>query len=277
MKRFVLGLAAVGLLLASKGDLRGGVIAYYRFEEGAGTTIVDSSGNGNDGTLVGGAIFSTDVPVNPVPGTGASNLHSLLLDGSSGATLIPDSPSLRPTLGITLEAWMRLSAPGTGAIVGRQYSNGTSNSFQIGVRPDLFFGLTDASGAPVTIDTAFIPTAGQWYFVAGTWDGAMMRLYVDGAQVGSSVPFTGPIGYPVSNPLIIGADNDGLGNPSTAFFPGNIDEVRISNTALSPSQFLGAPQTVPEPGTLALLGIGIVGLLGYSSRRRRLSVVSAAC
>ena len=36
--------------------------AYYRMEEGSGSTVVDLSGEGNTGTLTNGCTFSTDVP-----------------------------------------------------------------------------------------------------------------------------------------------------------------------------------------------------------------------
>ena len=37
-------------------------INYYRFEEGSGTTAIDSGSGGNDGTLTNGATYSTDTP-----------------------------------------------------------------------------------------------------------------------------------------------------------------------------------------------------------------------
>jgi len=40
-------------------------------DEGSGTIAHDSSGNNNTGTLLNGATFSTNVPVNPIPLTGA--------------------------------------------------------------------------------------------------------------------------------------------------------------------------------------------------------------
>jgi hypothetical protein len=42
-------------------------------------------------------------------------------------------------------------------------------------------------------------------------------------------------------------------------FNGWIDEFRISDEALAPSQFLNA--TIPEPTTLGLLGLGLLSLL----------------
>src|ERR1022692_583726 len=72
-------------------------VAYYRFEEGTngysafGTnTILDSSGNGLNGTPFGGLVYSSNVPINPIPQTGASNLLSLAFNSSSGRISIPD-------------------------------------------------------------------------------------------------------------------------------------------------------------------------------------------
>ena len=39
-----------------------GLVAYYRFEEGSGTTVNDESGNGNHGTLTNGPTFNTSTP-----------------------------------------------------------------------------------------------------------------------------------------------------------------------------------------------------------------------
>jgi hypothetical protein len=40
-------------------------IALYHFDEGSGTVVHDSSGNGNDGVITGSAAWSTNTPVSP--------------------------------------------------------------------------------------------------------------------------------------------------------------------------------------------------------------------
>lgn len=48
-----------------KSQLKGnepGLMAYWKFDEGNGTTAADSSGNGNTGTLVNGVTWTTDTP-----------------------------------------------------------------------------------------------------------------------------------------------------------------------------------------------------------------------
>src|SRR5436305_1062009 len=80
------------------------------------------------------------------------------------------------------------------------------------------------------------------YHVAATLDGTVAKLYLDGTLVdsGSFASFAGS-----------GTSAGGIGCdpfiPADSYFHGNIDEVRISDVALPPSQF-----EVPEPGRSAL-------------------------
>ncbi len=69
------------------------LIAWWRFEEGSGTTAYDSSGNGNDGTLVGGATWTE--------GRFGGGIE---LDGTSGYVSVPDFELTTDT--ITFVAWV---------------------------------------------------------------------------------------------------------------------------------------------------------------------------
>ena len=72
-------------------------------------------------------------------------------------------------------------------------------------------------------------TANTWTFLAETYDGATLRLYVNGTQVASTA-HTGSISTS-TNPLQIGGDS-----LYGQYFAGMIDEVRIYNTALTATQ-----------------------------------------
>jgi hypothetical protein len=101
-------------------------------------------------------------------------------------------------------------------------------------------------------------TLNAWHHVAGTLDGSTgaMRLYVDGVLMSQTTTAMRPFA-PLTGPLPgLGIGNVQSGNYSE-YFPGLIDEVRISDTALTPDQFL-----IPEPSTCALALLGIVALLG---------------
>jgi len=233
----MLGTLCTQLLLCSVPKVHAETIGYWRFEEGTGPTALDSSGYGNNGNLLNGPTFSSDVVSAAVPLTGEPNRYSLSFDGSNDVVVAPDSGSLHPARSITIEVGVK-PAQGARVIIGKQLFSGCCvNSFQLELNP-FRFQLTDTSGRDHLIQGPFDPTPGAWHHIAGTWDGATMRLYLDGNEVASG-PFTGPIGYD-GNPVLIGAEDDGLGIPGCCLFRGLIDEVRISDQALNPSEFLSA-------------------------------------
>lgn len=243
-------------------------IAYWRFEEGSGLVAHDSSGNGNHGTLIGGAVFSSNVPWNPVPQTGAPNLYSLQLNGSDAAVSAPDSPTLRPGTGFTVEAMINTKNPSLGWVIfGKQFHSGTNNSVALEIKGgSLIFQLTNASNQPSFVSIAAPTEKDVWHHVAGEWDGSNMMLFLDGILV-RSAPFSGPIGWDI-NPVLIGADNDATlgGGPRCCWFNGLIDEVRLSDYALPPGDFT----SMPEPSSLCLLGSGILFFVArFRGRRSR--------
>jgi len=85
-----------------------------------------------------------------------------------------------------------------------------------------------SSTAQQTLGTAAL-AVNTWTHLAVTYDGATLRLYVNGVQVSSQAQ-TGNL-VTSTNPLQIGGDSI-YGH----YFQGTIDEVRIYNQALSPSE-----------------------------------------
>ncbi|MCP3685499.1 MAG: hypothetical protein GY861_22840, partial [bacterium] len=74
---------------------------------------------------------------------------------------------------------------------------------------------------------------GEWHYIAATYDGSEMRLYVDGDLEDTNTDYSGPL------PQVAG--NVWLGrhyNPSetTGYFKGTIDDVQIYNISLSAEQ-----------------------------------------
>ena len=78
-----------------------GLVAAYGFDEGTGTAVADSSGNGNGGT-VSGATWAVGKF-----GT------ALSFDGVNDIVNVADSASLDLTTGMTIEAWLLPRALGT--------------------------------------------------------------------------------------------------------------------------------------------------------------------
>ncbi|MGW6445259.1 glycoside hydrolase family 2 TIM barrel-domain containing protein [Lentzea sp. NPDC055074] len=101
---------------------------------------------------------------------------------------------------------------------------------------------------------------GKWHRVSGTYDGTALRLYIDGAEVGT-LPFTGAIDYSAAD-VNIGRDFEMSWNdPSNVgrLSRGDVDDVRVYDRALTPA----------ELGTSAAPAGGAVLALDFDSVRER--------
>jgi hypothetical protein len=193
-----------------------GLVAAYGFNEGKGTTVTDASGNGNTGTIT-----------NATWTTGKFG-SALLFNGTNALVTILDAASLHLTTAMTLEAWVN---PGTVTSQWRDVIYKGNDNY--------FLEATSNKSVPAgsgTFGTANVVTYGTtalpqnaWSHLALTYDGATLRLYVNGVQV-SSQARTGNI-LTSTNPLQIGGDTF-FGQ----FFTGIIDEVRVYNVALTAAQ-----------------------------------------
>ena len=197
-----------------------GLVAAYGFNETTGTTFSDSSGNGNNGT-----VFQATW------NTGGYYGGALNFDGSNDYASVPDAPNLDLTTGMTLEAWVRPTASsGWRTVLLKEnnselayalYARESTN------RPSGWIRTNPTTGSSKsTAGTSGLPL-NAWSHLATTYDGANLRLYVNGAQVATRA-YTGSM-YVSANPLKIGG-NAVWGE----YFAGRIDEVRIYNRALAP-------------------------------------------
>jgi hypothetical protein len=205
----------------------------------------DSSGNGNHGTRNGTTIDTSTQFL------GAADRS---FNGSSDYVSVADANNLDVT-NITIEAWIkRTSSAAQDRIVTKDHS-GTAFAwyFQAETNNDLTFGVTTdgASGNLRYCGGGTAVTPGVWHHVAATYDGAKVYLYMDGNLIvsgvlgstgcGSGTSFTGNL-IASDQPLWIGR-LDWSGTPY--YFNGSIDEVRISNVALSPEEIKADAQRFP--------------------------------
>jgi len=192
--------------------------AEWRFDESGGTTAADATGNQNTGTLFGNPVFVTDTP--------DGSAHSLSFNGTSQWVRVNDSPYLEPASAITLAAWVKASDwSQTRGIISKGAREGSY--YLIANNGLLTFNLSN-QGTVV----APLPGTGVWHYVVGSYDGATMKIYVDGQLVASHTA-TGTLATS-SDPLFIGGTADSVNTGLT--FSGLIDDARVYNYALSPQQ-----------------------------------------
>ena len=206
-----------------------GLVAAYGFNEGSGTTANDVSGNGNNGTISGATWTSLGKYGN-----------ALNFNGTNARVTVGNAPSLQLTSGMTLEAWVyptTLSSSWRDVIYkgnDNYYLEGTSNNSGRPSAGAIFGGVYGQVYGPNAL------TANMWAHLAATYDGVMMRLYVNGVQVASRAQ-TGAIATS-TNALQIGGDTI-----YGQYFAGRIDEVRIYNRALSAAQIQSDMNTAVGP------------------------------
>jgi len=203
-----------------------GLVGCWHFDEGSGATTADSSGNGNDGTLYnyanGGASLTTG-------GHSAGALQLNAAQGgyvNAGANNMPANNAPQ-----TISLWMNVpSIPGNGvnenAVVLTKNGAGNGTGVQIGFRgPNLDVWQL---GANVLLSVT-PPMTNTWTHYVYTFDGTTHRLYVNGAlQVSAAISVT-----TVATPDQVIFGNYAGGSE---YFNGALDEIRIYNRALNPTE-----------------------------------------
>jgi hypothetical protein len=267
-RALILGVVAS---LATTTVTHASVIAYWRFEAGrsgtAATTIADSSGNNLNGTAINGPTYSSDVPTHIIPRTNAVDELSLNFDGNNQRIAIPDYAKLALTHSMTVEAYVKVnSVPGAfGNIVFRGDDRTSLDPYVLHVVGNqLRFEITDAANNFASVG-ASIPF-NTWLHVAGVLDDltGALSLYEDGVLKNSVNTTIRPFATLDPN-FLPGLGIGDVQSPTFGgqYFNGKIDEVRISDAALAPPQFLSS---VPEPSCLLFGGL-IAGLMVRTRNR----------
>jgi parallel beta-helix repeat protein len=205
---------------ASASNGLGGI---WHFEEGTGTVAYDSSGNGNHGTVYGGAIW-IDGKIG----------KALEFDGINDYVNVPDSNSLDITGKITLEAWIYPYTVTTMQVIVQKYNYSGppyNGAYYLevggyGYNNKVLFGLSHNGYNFYYILSNTNIAANTWTHVAATSNGTHMIIYINGIKDKVATYSPGVI-YASAAPLRIGCFLPELG--VSRFFDGVIDEVRVSS------------------------------------------------
>ncbi len=198
-----------------------GLVAQYDFDEGEGSTLRDVSGEGNHGQIHGARYVRR--------GRG----FCLEFDGVRDFVDCGNKPLLDLRDALALEAWVFPASrvKGEPGILGKHF-----DSFLLSYYADGQCWWYVSGGGN---NARSLLTPGSWHHVVGTFDGKVLRLYLDG-KLANATPSKSPTIKPGRNFFIgcvLGDDNATDPNYSrSAFFPGQIDELKVFNRALSEAE-----------------------------------------
>ncbi len=164
------------LVMGLISDASAELVAHWKLDEGSGTTVVDATGNGNDGTLEG----------NPQWVAGYFG-EALQFAGSPDRVVVPYSAQLNPEEALTFSVWANVEPGSSGwrsPITARDdypqrgyiiYAGTDGNwQFWIGVGS----GWSTAAGPPIQ--------TGEWTHVAAVYTPGNQKLYINGELVGEA-------------------------------------------------------------------------------------------
>jgi hypothetical protein len=221
--------AAVLLVLASLGwcaapASASNVVAHWSFDEGSGQRAADTGPTGAHGRL--GATSAADSD-DPTWVAGRDGRGGLAFNGSQYVA-VSDTAALEPAH-VAVDAWVRRSGtPGRWLYVLSKGSVGCDRSaygMYSGWSGGLSFYVASSTHYTISPEApASVIWDGAWHHVVGAYDGASVRLWIDGAQVGAGTPAAGSIAYgATSKGVYIGTY---LGSCELGF-KGGIDDVQI--------------------------------------------------
>ncbi len=208
-----------------------GLVGAWGFDEPSGTTAADASGHGYAGAIDG-----------PLRTTGGKFGGALSFDGVNDWVTVPDADALDLTTGMTMEAWVRPTAVGAlwrtvmfkeqpGSLIYALYAGDGKGKPATDVFTTADKGLSGTTATPLN----------AWTHLAATYDGANLRIYVNGVQAATKA-VTGSIRASTG---LLRIGGNGIWNDE--WFAGLIDEVRLYSRALTATE-IQADMAAPVSG-----------------------------
>ena len=210
-----------------------GLVGYWTFDEGSGTSAGDSSSSADAATLANGAAW----------GAGVVGPAALAFDGVNASASAADVAAQELSGNLSIALWVKhTTLPAANSwMYYIEKGADTSENYALGAYSDssgntrLFFEFMDSTGASryITQGTGLTLTAGAWTQVTVAFDHTNTKLsfYVNG-QLANSVSVTQSLSG-TTDPLVLGQQNI-AGFSFT--LNGLLDDVRLYNRAISASE-----------------------------------------
>jgi hypothetical protein len=218
------------------GSTGANAVRYHRLQEASGSVATNT---GSAGSAANGTYSSSGVTYGvPGPACGPNDSRAVRLDGASGA-ISTSSLVVNPQT-FSVQIWFSTTTTRGGKLIGLGSSaTGVSGQYDRHIfmtnSGQLVFGVYSGTTYTVTSPAAY--NNGAWHLATATFSaGTGMRLYVDGAQVGSTV--WAPAAEVYDGYWRIGYDNlDTWGStPTSRYFAGSVAQASVYPTVLSATQ-----------------------------------------
>ena len=187
----------------------------YHFNDTGTTPPGDASGYNHAMSLTASPAYTS---------TGARFGNGLSFNGTTqyATSLYIGPDDNAPAL--SLESWITTNtvAAGTRTIMASETGGSTRMKLRLSGANVQFLVKTTSTS---TLTSAGTVSAGVLTHLAATWDGATMKIFINGVQDANTLAKSGSLAT-VNRTLMVGA-----GNGPAEFFNGTIDEVRVLNTA----------------------------------------------
>jgi hypothetical protein len=181
--------------------------------------------NGISGRLVGTPEWMSD-PSGQWYLFDSKTNYIVLHEGAPGDINLPEKE-------LTIEAWVNLRSLKACEIIGFVEDNGAyERGWWLGILSNKFNFSLVSQKYLVGLRSSDSPEPNRWYHVAATFDGSVMRIYVDG-KLSGTYDQLGAINYQERGALAIGAYVD-----ENEFYvlDGLAREIRIYNRVLTPGR-----------------------------------------
>ena len=198
-----------------------GLVGWWKFDEDSGLIAYDSSGNGNDGTLVNTPAWVNGIIGHAIEFSGASEYVDTEVDA--------DADNLEAISGKawSVFVWFKTTDTGTIGIIGRGGGFGGSATYGLYLINGILYVVIKGGYTSHSSSFVYSLNDDKWHSACTTWDGTTGKLYVDGSYVKDLT--IGTVALQTGYYIDIGATANG----ASYHFIGTIDEVRIYSRALS--------------------------------------------
>ncbi len=220
---------------------RGGPVGWWKMDECQGTSANDSSGNFLTGTITPGAGSNTAAGTCTSGNaahmwadgqTGKFN-SSLGFDGTDDFVTAADNNILDLTSQVTLSAWINTTSGNFQPAFSKWVSGAANRSYALSFDSGaIYMEITNGAQSYCAGTGATTIPTGTWVHLVGTFNAGTYTIYKNGVPLSVSVTGACTDIQSTTATLDIGRE----GGVGVTYFTGQIDDVRVYNYVLTPTQ-----------------------------------------